>query len=282
MSPGIEAAVPASPTRKTTATKPVRRKFWRPAVVSASGLAAVGPLWWLARHFQWVNKVFLPTPEATLAALAQGLNLAPGDVPGELGAFTWGTVQRMLKGWLLASLLGIGLGALIGISATARAWVLPTLEFIRPLPASAILPLAISIFGLSGSMVLFVVAFGSMWPVLLATIHGFASVEPRLREVAAALQMRKSAFIWKVGLPSAMPDILAGMRLSMTVSLILAVVGEMIASQSGLGQAILLAARSFRASELFAGIVLLGAIGFITNALLALAEQRLLRWQRRH
>ena len=76
-----------------------------------------------------------------------------------------------------------------------------------------------------------------------------------------------------------MPDILAGMRLSMTVSLIVAVVGEMIASQAGLGQAILLAARSFRASELFAGIVLLGLIGFASNALLAVAEKKLLKWQ---
>ena len=142
------------------------------------------------------------------------------------------------------------------------------------------MPLAISIFGLGDGMVLFVVAFGAMWPVLLATIHGFASVEPRLREVAAALQMRRAAFIWKIGLPNAMPDVLAGMRLSMTVSLIVAVVGEMIASQPGLGQAILLAARSFRASELFAGIVLLGALGFASNAALALAERRLLKWQR--
>jgi sulfonate transport system permease protein len=118
-----------------------------------------------------------------------------------------------------------------------------------------------------------------MWPVLLATIHGFASVEPRLREVTAALQLPRRAFVFKIGLPSALPDILAGMRLSMTVSLIVAVVGEMIASQPGLGQAILLAARSFRASDLFAGIALLGAIGFASNALLALAERRLLRWQ---
>jgi sulfonate transport system permease protein len=127
--------------------------------------------------------------------------------------------------------------------------------------------------------VLAVVAFGSMWPVLLATLHGFAGVEPRLREVASALQMPRRDFIWKMGLPNALPDILSGMRLAMTVALIVAVVGEMIASQSGLGQAILLAARSFRASELFAGIVLLGLIGFVANALLALAERRLLRWQ---
>ena len=92
--------------------------------------------------------------------------------------------------------------------------------------------------------------------------------------------MPRTALLWKVGLPSAMPDILAGMRLSMTIALIVTVVGEMIASQSGLGQAILLAARAFRASELFAGIVLLGALGFLSNALLAVAEQRLLQWQR--
>jgi ABC-type nitrate/sulfonate/bicarbonate transport system permease component len=143
-----------------------------------------------------------------------------------------------------------------------------------------VLPLAIALFGLSSGMVLAVVAFGAMWPVLLATLHGLAQVHPRLREVAAALQLSRSAFLFKLGLPNALPDILAGMRLSMTVSLIVSVVGEMIASQSGLGQSILLAARSFQASELYAGVLLLGAVGFASNALLAQAEARLLRWQR--
>lgn len=230
-------------------------------------------LWWAATHSGWVSRVFLPTPEATLASLQAGL------LRGELVAQTGATVWRMLVGWGLASAVGVLLGALVGISAAARAWLAPTLEFIRPLPASAVMPLAIAIFGLSGGMVLFVVAFGAMWPVLLATVHGLASVHPRLREVAQALQLSRAAFIWKMGLPNAMPDILSGMRLSMTVSLIVSVVGEMIASQPGLGQAILLAARSFQASELYAGIVLLGAIGFASNALLALAEKKLLKWQ---
>jgi ABC-type nitrate/sulfonate/bicarbonate transport system permease component len=105
-------------------------------------------------------------------------------------------------------------------------------------------------------------------------------VHARLGEVAQALQLGRAEQVWKIGLPHALPDVLAGMRLSMTVSLIVSVVGEMIASQEGLGQAILLAARAFRASELFAGIALLGAIGFVSNALLAAAEKRLLRWQR--
>ena len=236
-------------------------------------LAVLLALWWAASHGQWVSKVFLPTPEATITSLGEGLS------GGDLLAYTGNTVLRMVLGWGLACAVGVGLGALIGISATARAWIQPTLEFIRPLPASAVMPLAISIFGLSGGMVLAVVAFGAMWPVLLATVHGLASVHMRLKEVSEALQLGRMAFITKIGLPNAMPDILSGMRLSMTVALIVAVVGEMIASQSGLGQAILLAARSFRASELFAGIVLLGAIGFASNALLALAEKHFLAYQ---
>jgi ABC-type nitrate/sulfonate/bicarbonate transport system permease component len=235
-------------------------------------LALLALLWWLASHQGWISRVFLPTPEATLASLLEGLR-------GELLGFMGDTVLRMLLGWLLASLIGVALGALIGASETARSWIAPTLEFIRPLPASAVMPLAISLLGLSSGMVLAVVAFGAMWPVLLATVHGVASVHLRLREVAHALQLSRTAFVLKIGLPNALPDILAGMRLSITVSLIVAVVGEMIASQSGLGQAILLAARSFRASELFAGIALLGLIGFLSNALLALAERRLLKWQ---
>ncbi|HEY4069126.1 MAG TPA: ABC transporter permease [Burkholderiaceae bacterium] len=245
---------------------------------SASILAALIALWWITSNAGWVSRVFLPTPQATLASLAEGLNFGGGG-HGELLSFTLATVSRMLLGWLLASLFGVVLGAAIGVSPAVRAWVQPTLEFIRPLPASALLPLAISIFGLNPGMVLFVVAFGAMWPVLLATVHGFAAVEPRLAEVSRCLQISRAAFVWKVGLPNAMPDILAGMRLSMTISLIVAVVGEMIASQSGLGQAILLAARAFRASELFAGIVLLGLIGFTSNAVLALVETKVLRWQ---
>ncbi len=215
-----------------------------------------------------------PRPRPAAARLAEGLQ------QGDLAGHTAATVGRMLAGWGLASLLGVALGALIGSSATARAWLQPGFECLRPLPASAVLPLAMALFGLSSGMVLAVVAFGAMWPVLLATLHGFASVHERLREVAAALQLSRSAFVFKLGLPNALPDILAGTRLSMTVSLIVSVVGEMIASQPGLGQAILLAARSFQAADLYAGVLLLGAVGFVSNAGLALAERRLLRWQR--
>ena len=256
-------------------SKPVRVPLFRvlPGASSAALFMGLMALWWVVSHAGWISKVFLPTPEATWLSLCNGLD------EGELFAYSWATLTRMVQGWLLASLVGIALGALIGISVTARAYLQPTLEYMRPLPASALLPLAISIFGLSPNMVLSVVAFGAMWPVLLATVHGFAALEPGLREVARCLQLSKTDFVCKIGLPNALPDIFAGMRLSLTVSLIVSVVGEMIASQPGLGQAILLAARSFRASELFAGIVLLGLIGFASSAVLAVFEKRFLKWQ---
>jgi len=231
-------------------------------------------LWWAVSTADWVSRVFLPSPQATWLSLVEGLT------DGELLAFSYATVSRMALGWVLASVIGIALGALIGMSRTTRAYLQPTLEFIRPLPASALLPLAISVFGLSPAMVLSVVAFGAMWPVLLATVHGFASVPAQLQEAARCLQLSRFAYAIKIGLPNSMPDIFAGMRLSLSVSLIVSVVGEMIASQAGLGQAILLAARSFRASELFAGIVLLGLIGFASSALLAQCEKRILKWQK--
>ena len=249
----------------------------RPLTDAAASLALLGLVlasWWAASHGGWISRVFLPTPEATLDSLREGLST------GELAAFTAATTWRMVLGWLLASAAGVVLGVAIGLSATVRAWLQPMLEFVRPLPASALLPLAIAIFGLSPAMVLSVVAFGAMWPVLLGTIHGLTSVEPRLQEVARCLDLSRAAYVWKIGLPNALPDILSGMRLALTVALIVSVVGEMIASQAGLGQAILLAARAYRASELFAGIVLLGLIGLVSNALLALAERQWLKWQR--
>jgi ABC-type nitrate/sulfonate/bicarbonate transport system permease component len=199
----------------------------------------------------------------------------------DLLALTWATVERLIYGWAIASLIGLVLGAVIGMSPGLRAWLQPTLEIIRPLPASAIVPVAIFLIGLTPSMVLVVIAFGAMWPVLLATAQGFGSIEPRLFEVGRILRLSRPAFVVKIGLPHALPDALAGMRLSLTVSLILAVVGETLASQSGLGTALLQAARSFRSADLFAGVVLLGGVGFVSNSLLSLAERRALRWQQR-
>ena len=230
-------------------------------------------LWQKIADARLVSPVFLPGPDKAWAALVRGFN------SGVLLTKLFGTVQRMFYGWLLASLLGVLLGTFIGISPRARIYLGPTLEFLRPLPSSAVIPLAIALFGLSESMVLGVIGFGALWPMLLATVHGFSAVEPRLYEVSRALGMSKFSVVVKIGLPSSMPDILSGMRLGLTIALILAVVGEMLTGRDGLGNWILLAARSFRAPDLFAGVILLGLLGYVSAQMLAFAEQRLLRWR---
>ncbi len=243
------------------------------SVTGLAGLAITIGLWHLATASGVAPKAFLASPAATFDALIYGFTR--GDMAGQLTA----TVLRMLNGWLLASIVAIGLGSLIGISDAARAYLRPTLAFARSLPASAVIPVAISLVGLTPGMVLGVVVFGSVWPSLLATVQGFATGEPRLKEVARLLHLSHAAFVWKIGLPNAVPDIIAGMRLSLTVALILAVIGEMLSGQEGLGTAILLAARAFRAPDLYAGIALLGFVGLASSYVLLLVERRVLKWR---
>lgn len=221
-----------------------------------------------------VSPVFLPAPTATLVALWDGLT------NGDLWPLTLATIRRMFYGWIVASLAGILLGALIGTSRRASVWLMPTLEFLRPLPASSLLPVGIALFGLTPGMLLATIAFGSVWPVLLATVHGFSSVDRRLHEVAFALGLSRLDFAIKLGLPNAAPDILSGLRLSLTAALIVTVVGEMLTAQEGLGTTILMAGRTFRSTDLYAGVILLGIVGAFNNALLGFIDRRLLAWRR--
>jgi sulfonate transport system permease protein len=230
-------------------------------------------LWQIIANQRLVSPVFLPGPDRAWASLVRGF--ASGDLWDKL----MGTLEHMAYGWLIASIAGIALGAMIGSSRVMRSYVAPSLEFLRPLPVSAIIPVAIAMLGLTQSMALFVIAFGSVWPMLLATIHGFAAVEPRLYEVARSLHMSRLAVIFKIALPSASPDILSGMRLSLTVVLILSVVCEILAGLDGLGHWVLLSARAFRSADLFAGVILLGVVGYVTALAMSVVEQRLLRWR---
>jgi ABC-type nitrate/sulfonate/bicarbonate transport system permease component len=249
-----------------------QRAAWSIASIGV-GLAMIA-VWQFVAWQKLVSPVFLPGPVQTWAALVDGFR------QGQLGEQTLETVQRMLFGWVLASLFGMGLGALIGSSRAARDYFGPTLEFMRPLPASAMLPVGIAFFGLTKSMVVGVVAFGSIWPMLLATIHGFAAVEPRLVEVSRMYHLSRLEFVLKVAFPNAMPDILAAMRLGLITALILSVVGEILAFQGGLGSHILEASRAYQSPDLFAGVIVLGLIGLVSNLLLSLLEETLLRWRR--
>jgi sulfonate transport system permease protein len=241
-----------------------------PAMAFAAGLLI---LWEGTVLVGLVSPVFLAPPSAAMAELAAKLK------DGSIWASVEATTVRMLLGWACASTLGIVIGGAIGSSRMAREILEPTLEFVRPLPASAIIPVAILFLGLSQQMSVAVIAFGAIWPVLLSSVYGFGSLNARLREVAASLEMRHAEFVRKIAIPAALPDILSGVRVSLAISLILAVVTEMQASLPGLGRDILMAQRNFRSGELYAGLIALGALGFIINHLLLLSERRLLKWR---
>ena len=245
--------------------------YWRAASFAvAAGFVGV---WQAIANLRLVSPVFLPGPDRAWASLIVGFT------SGDLWTKLQGTLGHMAYGWFIASIAGIALGAMIGSSRAIRSYVAPSLEFLRPLPVSAIIPVAIAMLGLTQSMALFVIAFGAIWPMLLATVHGFAAVEPRLYEVARSLHMSPLAIIFKIALPSACPDILSGMRLSLTVALILSVVCEILAGLDGLGHWVLLSARAFRSADLFAGVILLGIIGNLTALAMSMVEMRLLGWR---
>ena len=241
-----------------------------PPILFAAGLFAI---WQLVAELRLVSPVFLPAPSRAFGELWTRF------ADGTIWTPFFNTTRRMILGWLLASLAGVALGAGIGLTRGVREFLEPTLEFLRPLPASAMIPVAILFFGLSEQMAAFVIAFGSIWPVLMSSIYGFSNVRVRLQEVSAMLGLTRLEFLRKIAIPSALPDILAGMRTGLAVSLILAVVTEMQASLPGLGHDVFLAQRSFRSAELFAGLIMLGVIGVIINHGLEIAERRLLRWR---
>lgn len=232
-------------------------------------------LWQAIANAQLIPRVFLPGPDTTWIALTNGLQ------HGRLGTLFVATTERMIYGWLLASLAGIAIGACIGMSPALRAYVEPSLEAIRPLPASAIIPIAIALTGLGDATVYTVICFGALWPMLLSTVQGFSAVEPTRYEFARSIGMSRAATVMRIALPSSMPDLLAGLKLSLTIALILTVVVEMLTGQQGLGTWILFAGRSYRAPDLFAGIILLGVLGYASTLLFSLLERHMLRWRRR-
>lgn len=229
--------------------------------------------WQLLAYVEIISPLFFPPPTRSLLALWDMI------VNGQIWLPLTSTIRRMIFGWLAASVFGVLLGAIIGSSPRLRMYLEPTLEFLRPLPASAIIPAAILLLGLGQSLAISVIAFGSVWPVLLASVYGFKTRDPRLTEVAQSLEMSWIRFQLKIALPAAMPSIFAGLRVSLSISLILAVVVEMQSGQQGLGQNILLAQRNYRSAELYAGIFMLGMLGLTLNSLLSTAERRIIGWK---
>jgi len=249
-------------------------KFVDPIKLAALAFAAALILAWQGlADLRLISPIFFPSPARAIDVLIS--RMADGSIWVSLAA----TSVRMAFGWMLAAAVGVVVGAAIGSSRLARELLDPTLEFIRPLPASAVIPVAILFLGLTNAMSLTVIAFGAIWPVLLASVYGFSSVQRELQDVAHVLGFSRREFLQKVAFPSALPDIMSGLRVSLAIALILTVVTEMQSSLPGLGWDIFFAQRSYRSADLYAGLILLGLLGFVANYLILLIERRTLRWR---
>jgi ABC-type nitrate/sulfonate/bicarbonate transport system permease component len=187
------------------------------------------------------------------------------------------SVVRLLAGWSIAAVVGIGLGSLIGLSARLHDYVDPIVQFLRAVPPPALLPLFLVVFGIGDALKVTLIAFGVVWPILLNTIDGVLSVDPLHRDTARTFRLRRTDAFRRVILPSAAPKILAGLRISLAIAVILMVISEMVATTNGVGFMIVQAQRSFRMLDMWAGILVLGVIGYALNALLSVAESRVLR-----
>jgi ABC-type nitrate/sulfonate/bicarbonate transport system permease component len=242
--------------------------------IAAAGFAlALVVAWQVLADARLISPIFFPAPSRALDVLAA--RVMDGSIFAPLAA----TVLRMVFGWLLACLAGVALGVAIASSRIGRDLLEPTLEFLRPLPASAVIPVAILFLGLSNTMSLAVIAFGAIWPVLLASIHGFTAVPPELHDVADVLGFGRRKYLKSIALPAAAPDIMAGVRVSLAIALILTVVTEMQASLAGLGWEIFYAQRVYRSADLYAGLIVLGVVGFAANYLLQRLERQALPWR---
>ncbi|MBN9427619.1 MAG: ABC transporter permease [Burkholderiales bacterium] len=190
------------------------------------------------------------------------------------------SVLRLLLGYFLAIFIGVGLGVALGLSRTAAAFWSAVLDFLRSMPSVALIPFAILVFGIDTSMKVFVITFGALWPILLNTIDGVRGVDKQMLEMADSFRLSRRDLLLRLILPAASPQIFTGMRASLSIGIIMMVVSEMLASSDGIGFAILQAQRSFATKEMWAGLFVLAALGYLLNLAFGLIEARMMRWHR--
>jgi NitT/TauT family transport system permease protein len=199
-------------------------------------------------------------------------------VTGKIVGILLPSLERMAWGYVLALLLGLAGGIVMGYFSAAYHLFEPLTEFLRPIPSPAYVPIAILFLGLGNEMKIWVIAFSSLFPILLSTTSGVRAVDVIQTDTARTFGARPGMILWKVVLPSASPQILTGMRVSLAIALIMVVISEMVASVDGIGFFILNAQRSFRVPDMYAGVITLGIVGYVLNALFLLFEGYLLRW----
>lgn len=185
---------------------------------------------------------------------------------------------RFALGFLIATVAGVGFGLVLGVSTPLRMLAAPIVSFLRSMPAVVLIPLAIVLIGIGTPMSVSIIAFVCCWPILLNTTDGLVELDPTLIRTVRTYGITGVDRLRLVILPAVSPRILAGMRTSISLALLLLVVSEMVGNSNGVGYFIFQAQQSFSIADMWAGIVLLGIWGFVLNRGFRSIERRILRW----
>jgi NitT/TauT family transport system permease protein len=201
---------------------------------------------------------------------------------GTILIHVWKSMQRVYGGFLLAALIGIPLGMMIGRIKMLRQLLDPTISLLRPIPVTAWLPLSMIFFGLGPNAAIFLVFLGAFYPILLNTMFGVRSIDPRLFEAASMLGCSGPGLFRQIVLPASLPAIFSGLRIAHGFAWILIVVGEMTGVPTGLGSVVMDGRTLSRTDLVITGMIVIGACGFVTDRIIVAISNRLLSWSPQH
>ena len=191
------------------------------------------------------------------------------------------SLQRIGAGFAIAVVIGVALGIPIGLSRWGRAFAMPHIEYWRAMPPPALLPISIVLLkDIGDKQKITFIAFFCVFPVLLNTIDGVRSIDPTLIDTARSYGVPRHERIRRLVLPGALPQIVAGMRTSLALAVIMMVLAEYFSSTSGVGYVLLISKNTFEMAPMWAAIVLIGLLGYLLNVLFILFERRALAWHR--
>ncbi len=188
------------------------------------------------------------------------------------------SMRNVLTGLAIAIVVGVTVGVVVGESTTLRVAAQPFLDFVRATPMVAFIPVIILTFGIGSGPKVFLIALAAFWPVLLNTISGVHGISSSVRESSRAYRIPPGLRLRKVLLPGALPQIFAGIRISLSVSVVMMIVGEIYGSPEGLGHFVLHAGTTFQVADTWAGTLLIGAIGYGMTLVLLGIEYASLGW----
>ena len=244
----------------------------RSAALGAGGVLAFLAFWQLAPAIGLVDGRYVPPASAVLARLVQNL--------GELTFWQalGNTMLTWLIGLVLAAIAAIALGTVIGLSALLRRATRTTVEFLRPIPSVALIPLAILLFGFQREAALVLVVWATFWQIFIQVLYGVADVDAVARDTARSFGLGTGARLRFLVLPTALPYLSTGLRLGGTVALILAITAEMVISNPGLGRLLVLSRSGDDTVGVYAIVVVSGLVGLVINLVLRAVERRVLAW----